>query len=239
MTEKTPVMWYDDLPHPPAMRRGTNDLSIFNEQTHYGLLPYQDAIVLDLGAHIGAFALYALLAGAAQVYSYEPELDNYHLLHRNMYPYHKYSFIKQAAVAPDTPDHGSARVLFLSKQNTGMHTLLGVTDDEIGNFSEFTQLVETVSLTRVIALAKTGAGQTPLIAKIDIEGMEYHIDLPASLKSLDAVAIEYHFNRPGATHDRAKVLHDAIIDAGLSIVTKQPDFTHAHQTIGIYQRMKK
>jgi len=38
---------------------------------------------LDLGGHIGCFALYAAAGGAAQVYSYEPEPSNFEILSQN------------------------------------------------------------------------------------------------------------------------------------------------------------
>lgn len=39
----------------------------------YGELKFQDRIVIDVGAHKGYFAAYALMSGAKAVLSYEPE----------------------------------------------------------------------------------------------------------------------------------------------------------------------
>ena len=41
-------------------------------------------IVIDLGAHIGVFSVYAALYGAEKVYAYEPLKENYDLLVKNI-----------------------------------------------------------------------------------------------------------------------------------------------------------
>jgi FkbM family methyltransferase len=46
-----------------------------------------DAPVIDIGAHIGAFALACLRKGARHVVCYEPDPDNIELLAENLYPY--------------------------------------------------------------------------------------------------------------------------------------------------------
>ena len=43
---------------------------------------YEDAVVVDIGAHKGYYAAYALLRGARTVVSYEPESANFALLER-------------------------------------------------------------------------------------------------------------------------------------------------------------
>jgi FkbM family methyltransferase len=44
----------------------------------------KDGVVIDVGAHMGAFTLYAALEGASRVYSYEPDPKLFSVLQRNI-----------------------------------------------------------------------------------------------------------------------------------------------------------
>ena len=45
-------------------------------------------VVVDIGAHIGAFSFTALLLGAKKIYSFEPFIDNFAILLQNTYNHH-------------------------------------------------------------------------------------------------------------------------------------------------------
>ena len=47
---------------------------------------YRDAVVLDIGAHKGYYGAFALLEGAREVHSFEPEPTNFGLLERPREP---------------------------------------------------------------------------------------------------------------------------------------------------------
>ena len=67
------------------MRPGTLDEYIFKEiRPSYNMLDIQEGdVVLDIGANIGAFSLYAEQQGATKIYSYEPDSDNFFILEKN------------------------------------------------------------------------------------------------------------------------------------------------------------
>ena len=68
-------------------RHGTYDASIFNhvfEQNEYEIASLKGKRLLDIGGHIGSFALKAVSHGADYVVSFEPNQDNYDLLFHNV-----------------------------------------------------------------------------------------------------------------------------------------------------------
>jgi FkbM family methyltransferase len=72
-----------------TLRPGTLDEYIYRqviEQNEYGLPDRfsADDIVVDLGAHIGAFAYAALTRGAGKVYGIEPDVVNLEIARRNL-----------------------------------------------------------------------------------------------------------------------------------------------------------
>lgn len=73
----------------PQLRGGTTDEAIWKavyEQNSYGLpdqLPPEDVIV-DIGAHVGAFSCACIARGAKYLYAYEPDDKNFELAERNM-----------------------------------------------------------------------------------------------------------------------------------------------------------
>lgn len=74
-------------------RSGTHDIEMTREifedlyYTCDGWDVRPGAIVLDVGGSIGAFAVFAARAGAAQVHTFEPMKDSYSLLCKNTRPY--------------------------------------------------------------------------------------------------------------------------------------------------------
>src|ERR1051326_7332118 len=63
----------------------------------YGLKEFTGhEVVVDVGAHIGAFSLAAWVRGAQWIYAFEPEKENHHLLEENLNG--TGALIRQAAV---------------------------------------------------------------------------------------------------------------------------------------------
>ena len=141
--------------------------------------------VLDIGANIGFFTLYALHAGA-RVYAYEPEKENFARLEQ-----HIIQNIDDPEKARAYPWAVGAelgvRHLFLNPENIGGHTF--TRDMKAG-----TQDVLTMTLNNIVA----GIGHVDLL-KMDCEGAEREIfwtATPETLANIDRVRMEYHPIRP-------------------------------------------
>jgi FkbM family methyltransferase len=140
----------------------------------YGRIP-RDAAVLDLGANIGAFAVFAAQQGA-RVYSFEPEPSNYRLLFRNVPP-----SVSTFDVA--VTGRKERRRLFL--RSSPSHSLYERRADEssLG--------VECIPLE--VAIRRCDLEKVDLL-KLDVEGSEYEILYSASdaLLAVNEIRMEYH-----------------------------------------------
>ena len=162
-----------------VIRADTNDLAIKREQrSEYRHLDIRDGdVVLDVGGHIGLFALHALDRGAYRVHSYEPEPSNFALLDANTASHRKQISITQAAVGASA----GQSLLYVSRtKDKSSHSL-----SEVRGRDSIT--VPTVSWEQV--LKKT----SPDIIKMDIEGGEYQLDFKLIPDEVRRIAIEFHF----------------------------------------------
>ena len=205
------------------LRPDTWDANIVAEQRHYKLLNIvSGSVVLDLGAHIGSFALWAFKQGALIVYSFEPDQENFSILYQNWESsIHRNVWVIQNVAVSTKAEW---KVLYRIVNNTGMHTLI-----QPRKYAE-TSGILTASFENVL-----DAVPSPTHIKIDIEGEERNLNT-AILSKLDkcSLAIEYHLQDEEGLRD-CIVCHQVLQSAGFNLV-KDPDFTHAHQTIGIYRK---
>jgi len=128
------------------IREGTQDALMYREvvvENEYGLpqrLGPQD-VVVDVGAHIGCFALAALTRGAGRVVCLEPDPDNFRLLATNTKPYSDRVRLVQAACwGTPAPPEGLrlaqiARRLLGGVRATAMPTCVPGTGDAVGAVS--------------------------------------------------------------------------------------------------------
>lgn len=138
-------------------------------------------IVVDLGAQIGDFAIYAAKkAYQGKVYAYEPFKLNYSLLKKNKY-LNKVNnlFIYNLGLS----NKNGKEKLFISKSNTGGHSSIESNSNKFVFF-------KTTTLNKALKKSK----KVDLL-KIDTEGAEYKILLSTSSKTLNKIkkiALEYH-----------------------------------------------
>jgi FkbM family methyltransferase len=147
--------------------------AIFGRQ-EYGRLP-DDAVVLDVGANIGGFALYAAQRGA-HVYSFEPEPSNYRLLLRNVPP-----SVKTFEVAV-TDRVGRRRLYIRSSPSHSLHERRA---------AKGSAMVDCVPLGT--AIAQCELDEVDLL-KLDVEGSEFEIlyGAPEALSAVNEIRMEYH-----------------------------------------------
>lgn len=186
------------------LRLGSSDGLVVDEVWHenvYRLEPgdVEGGVVVDLGANVGAFTLWALAHGAAAVLAYEPEGDNFQALCRNLdlnapaaegglYDAKRRAVLGtpgQAALVPGRPGHeGSAHLIPPVDMVTTDHVLVQC------------EAIDDV-LRKALHLAKLQDVDPPEVAvlKLDVEGSEYPIIEALALPLLGSVlrmVIEFH-----------------------------------------------
>jgi len=159
---------------------------------------YQDAVVLDLGAHKGYYGAYAIAAGARTIISYEPEAENVALLERAAATYRTDSVewhVRDAAVGAM---RGEAELHVMgSSWSHSLHP-----PDEWSRYEVGTQKVRIEAmedaLADAVALARTDRGngnRRRVVVKLNVEGEECGIVLGTALEAWEGVHevfVEFH-----------------------------------------------
>jgi FkbM family methyltransferase len=155
-------------------------------------------IVVDIGAHVGAFALHAASLGASVVHAYEPSPVNAEHLRRNVARNTAAAVrLVEAAVGAS---EGTAR-LGLGRYSVG-NVLLGT----VAEPTQRSVVVRTTTLAGIFAAH--GLARIDYL-KIDCEGSEGALLEAAGLELLrrvDRIALEYHDNWSSLDHDALAAL---------------------------------
>ena len=172
-------------------------------------LEYRDAVVVDVGAHKGAFGAYALQRGARSVISYEPEETNYGYLQAcaRTVPGERWS-THRAAVGSKA---GTAELHVMGASWGHALTPSERADPEVG-----VQRVPVVAMVEVLAEASELAGRDHLVVKVNVEGAECDIVLgtpAASWEHAHAVLMEAHSWAPCTAAELVAHLEEAGLGA--------------------------
>jgi FkbM family methyltransferase len=173
------------------------------EYAYPGLTPGSGDRVIDIGANIGVYSLWAERHGAVVTAAYEPGPDAFKALQDNVAG--RRVTPVQAAVVGDSNDR--LVDLFLHDERSTRNTLLG---REIGSGSELTRKIS------VSAVPISDVLTEPCdLLKLDCEGAEFDIITAASdeqLRRAMRIVVEFHriVGDPGALLNR---LRDAGFDA--------------------------
>lgn len=199
-----------------TLRPDTDDLKIVKSNfvtKHYfrDFVPIlKESIVVDVGAHIGCFSIMAA-KNASRVLALEPELNNYHMLRKNI----ELNQLKNISVfnIAVTGSSGYQDMVIYDDGSTGTHSLYYKRDTGIR-----VKQIQTISLEGIFQ--KEGLFRIDFL-KLDCEGAEYdifrtmnfetaskimsivmethgveekyYIDIPAKLRELGfEVRIEHH-----------------------------------------------
>lgn len=140
-------------------------------------------IVLDIGAHIGTFAVYAAQkARQGAVFAFEPEPENFDFLRKNKI-INRLQNLKTYNLGVNSA--GKDFVLYISRSNTAGHSSFPDTSAEKITVKAITleEIIKKNKLNRVNYL------------KMDAEGAEFDIILNTPkfiLKRVDKIVMEYH-----------------------------------------------
>lgn len=184
----------------PELRPGTWDEDIWNlvnGMNEYRVNRFAGKIVVDIGAHIGAFSRLAADNGATIVHAFEPNKNNYKLLLKNT----QYTQIKTYNLAV----HCNSGLLVNSIEDASGNTgSCGVVLSPDGTGTP------TISMDDIIDLA----GYVHIL-KMDCEGGEYPGLLKCTkLNRVDAIVGEYHPHAYGTIEDLKKHLHENQFNVG-------------------------
>jgi FkbM family methyltransferase len=142
-----------------------------------------DDVVIDIGAHIGAFSVWAARqATSGQVYAFEPNNENHSLLEENK-TLNGLTNLQTFNLA--VSDHDGEATLFNSGHSSVSHSFFE-TD------AQNKTTVRTISLADILRVNQIDKVN---YLKIDAEGAEYLIILstpPIVLRQIDKIFIEYH-----------------------------------------------
>jgi FkbM family methyltransferase len=200
-------------------RPGTLDEYVFKEiRPSYNMLDIQKGdTVLDVGANIGAFSLYAEEQGASKIYAYEPDSDNFALLMMNS----PNSINAQCAVVGD--DSESVSLYINSKKNKGLHMTREVNGRDCVT-------VPALNFDKIIQDTK------PNKIKIDVEGAEYGFMPYIFPEHVEKLVMEIHFQYDSTWRAKGRGVHDSMLEQGFKPMREFRDTGKNWHTIGAYTR---
>jgi FkbM family methyltransferase len=164
--------------------------------------------VVDLGAHVGSFTLWAAGAAPCSVHAFEPNPSTFDLLRRNLAAQPERLRCTRAAVAGAA---GSRRLALA--EDSAANSI-----DPSRSAAPAPADVTVTSITLAEALERAGFPRVDVL-KMDIEGAEYEVLdqlAPRVLDGVGAIVLECH-RRPGASAgDLAARLEREGFDVSLS-----------------------
>jgi FkbM family methyltransferase len=155
----------------------------------YSEIHPRDRVVVDLGAHKGYFAAYALMAGAKAVFSYEPEPTNFACLSRFAETARLQGKTIEVIQAAAGATNGEL-TLYKSHESWRHTTIDGQSEISGGKLQ-----VPCNSLSSIMADVRKTFPEENLLLKIDAEGAECSILLQAPeecFASIFEIVFEYH-----------------------------------------------
>ena len=183
-------------------RRNRSDFSMideiwaFRKYDYFGYRVAPDELVVDIGANIGTFSIYAAsVCAASRVLSFEPFPDNYRMLLKNV---EQNELSRVTCVNQAVAGNRGLRTLRLDSVDSGSHSL-------VSGSSELTVKVECCTLEDIFqrfSLTKID------YLKMDCEGAEYEIleNAPSRIRQIGRLSMETHTISDRKAEDLEKLL---------------------------------
>ncbi|MBF0395183.1 MAG: FkbM family methyltransferase [Desulfobacterales bacterium] len=153
---------------------------IFAREDYGKIIP--GTIIIDIGANIGVFALFAAFSGAKRVYAFEPCASSYELMLKNIRANGLGSIIHANCLA----------VVGFHIKSVKFPRHSNVMNAILSDFSDYDDynLVQTITLPEIISHLNSVD-----LLKLDCEGAEYDILLQAGntvIQKIREIRMEYH-----------------------------------------------
>jgi FkbM family methyltransferase len=176
------------------MQAGSHDIRVLNEiwldrvyEPDADFSVREGWTVIDLGAHRGAFAVRAALAGPkTRVHAVEPEPENLRYLNANIVLNRLENLVVHAAAV--SADPGEALLYVGGHRGSGTNSLLR---ERVKGDRRVSVAVPTIRLDDLLERA----GDQVDLMKMDVEGAEYavlHAVSSKALRRIHRIVLEYH-----------------------------------------------
>ena len=166
------------------VRPNTNDRQILSEVGSYHLADIDfktSDIVIDIGGHIGSFAIGCALGGVS-VISFEPEPENYQMFEANI----KLNKLEKNIILHNKgiSINGKDAYLYIDEINPGSHSMIKGCVDHKGSKKIVVETVTLDTITKDLPSVK--------VLKLDCEGLEYDILMWSDLSKVERIVAELH-----------------------------------------------
>jgi len=190
----------------------------FNQDFYYFLKDQEDLNVIDLGANIGLFSLYASPI-AEKIYSVEPTPSHFSLL-KELVELTDKTNIEPLNIAVGLEDGESE--FFVHDGNSTMNSFIKHTTNPHGETSVLVQTKTLNSLIDSLSLDSVG------FVKMDIEGFENQVIFEPSFEEavnkIDAIYVEVHdFEESGKMQVNFNRIKDQFLSWGKTVEKLQFD----------------
>jgi FkbM family methyltransferase len=186
------------------VRKGKSDIQMIIElyegksYHHFINSLKSNSTIIDIGSNIGTFSVFiaALLKGNANIFSYEPYIENYNLLKENIRLNGYENVISAFPLA--VANEAGERSFYIDKDDNAMHSF----------FYETVNLlkVKTITLNEIFSENKIDKCD---FLKIDAEGSEYEIILNSSdeiFGRIKIISLEFHKHKEHTYEELKKFL---------------------------------
>ena len=186
----------------PVLRPGTYDAeswdSVYTRNEYQLPGSMAGVVVLDIGAHVGAFSCLCLDRGARAAFAYEASAANAQVLARNLAGYHNARPCRAAVWRSDQPSEALVDYRpHRSPTHTGGGAVAPVGVPSVSEWEGPSEPVPAHSFDAVLHDAAAAYPGAPIWVKLDCEGSEFPILLTSRMLHVPARFVgEYHLFYP-------------------------------------------
>ncbi len=150
----------------------------------YGMIPAEN-IVVDIGANIGVFSLYAARCKMKKIYAFEPNSESYQLLLKNI----ELNNLQETILATQSAIYKNDGEKVAFPRSGSMYSAI-IQDT---NHQEY-EMVDTITLNSIVEQTCQADERIDLV-KLDCEGAEYDALFACSdesFRKIQSIKLEYH-----------------------------------------------